>query len=65
MQMSEDREALVKASHAQKQRARKFQAAADKSYTQLREKVRPKELLLESVSVLPFSLSDLLKGTLH
>ena len=43
VKMAQDREALVKATHAQKQRAKRFEAAVDKCYTQLKEKVRRKE----------------------
>ncbi|CAL8280676.1 unnamed protein product [Lota lota] len=38
VKMAQDKEALIKATHAQKQRAKRFEAAIDKCYTQLKEK---------------------------
>ncbi|CAL8368018.1 unnamed protein product [Boreogadus saida] len=38
VQMAQDKEALIKATHAQKQRAKRFEAALDKCYAQLKEK---------------------------
>lgn len=43
---AEDEEALKKATRAQKQRAKRFEATVDKCNTQLKEKVRKKEWLL-------------------
>ena len=40
VKMAQDKEALIKATHAQKQRAKRFEAAVDKCYAQLKEKVR-------------------------
>ncbi|XP_059915299.1 outer dense fiber protein 2-like isoform X5 [Gadus macrocephalus] len=38
VKMAQDKEALIKATHAQKQRAKRFEAAVDKCYAQLKEK---------------------------